>query len=215
MPVKRASHVRVKICGITRPEDARCAAEAGADAIGLVFYAPSSRYVDDLVKAKEIVDASGPFVTTVGLFVDADPAEVEKILSHVPLQMLQFHGSEDEADCRKYRRPFIKALRMKEGLDMKVTMAEYPSASGFLLDTYVEGEPGGTGQTFDWQRFPRESERSLILAGGLTPQNVAEAIKMSRPYGLDVSGGVESSPGVKSEELIRAFVEKAKYGSNQ
>ncbi len=202
--------IRVKICGITRVEDAHAAAAVGADAIGIVFFPPSSRYVSDLTLAREIALAAGPFVSVVGLFVNAKSVDIERTLNAVPLQLLQFHGDEDEASCRQFARPYLKALRMKSGLNVLESIAQYPSASGILLDTYVKGAPGGTGQTFNWDQVPHNGAAPIVVAGGLTPSNVSEAIEHSRPYGVDVSGGVETQPGVKSHELMRTFVEKAK-----
>ncbi|MFL0808868.1 MAG: phosphoribosylanthranilate isomerase [Agarilytica sp.] len=202
--------VRVKICGITRPEDSAYAAQCGADAIGIVFYPPSSRYVADLALARDIALAAGPFVNVVGLFVNADAKEVEDTIKTVPLSLMQFHGDESAEICERAQRPYIKALRMKEGLDLVAQCDLYTNASGFLLDTYVKGQPGGTGERFDWQRVPQNTGRPLIVAGGLTPSNVSQAIAQTRPYAVDVSGGVESSPGIKSNEKVRAFIEKAK-----
>lgn len=199
------STVRIKICGITRVEDAVAAAEAGADAIGLVFYAKSPRAVS-ILQARQIIAALPPFVTTVGLFVDASRCELGEILDAVPLDLLQFHGDETPEACSGHGRPYIKALRVKPGDDVAGRIAQYPEARGFLLDTYVEGVPGGTGQAFDWSLVPKDVSRPLVLAGGLTPDNVAEAIARVRPYAVDVSGGVEASKGVKDAEKIRAFV---------
>lgn len=210
-----APDVRVKICGITQVDDARFCAQVGADAIGIVFYPPSSRYVADLSLARDIALAAGPLVTVVGLFVNASHSEVEQVLKQVPLNLMQFHGDETEADCQAFGRPFIKALRMKDDIDVEARMADYTGASGFLLDTYVKGAPGGTGQTFNWDRVPQTSSRSIILAGGLTPENVGHAVNAASPYAVDVSGGVESAPGIKSHEKIRAFISKAKGDSQK
>ncbi len=201
---------RVKICGITREQDASCAATAGANAIGIVFYPPSSRFVSDLVLARDVALAVGPLVTVVGLFVDAEPQDVEKVLAAVPLNLMQFHGGEKNSECERFGRPFIKALRMKDSLDVGVAMASYPSASGFLLDTYVSGSPGGTGQVFDWERVPSQPAKPIILAGGLDENNVHKAVQVALPYGVDVSGGVEVQPGIKSHEKINAFIKRAK-----
>lgn len=199
------SAVRIKICGITRVEDALAAVEAGADAIGLVFYAKSPRAVS-VQQARAIVAALPPFVTTVGLFVDASRCELGEILDAVQLDLLQFHGDESPQACSGHGRPYIKALRVKAGDDIAASIAQYPEAKGFLLDTYVEGVPGGTGQAFDWSLVPKDSSRPLILAGGLTPDNVADAIAQVRPYAVDVSGGVEASKGIKDAQKIRAFI---------
>lgn len=197
--------VRSKICGITRIEDALAAAQAGADAIGLVFYAKSPRAVT-VAQAQAIIAALPPFVTTVGLFVDATHRELSEILAAVPLDLLQFHGDETPETCARYARPYLKALRVKPGDDLAAAMARYADAAGILLDTYVEGVPGGTGEAFDWSLVPRDSARPIILAGGLDAANVAVAIAQVRPYGVDVSGGVELSKGIKDAEKIRAFV---------
>ena len=197
--------VRSKICGITRVEDALVAAEAGADAIGLVFYPQSPRVVT-IQQARAIIAALPPFVTTVGLFVNASRCELNEILDAVPLDLLQFHGDESPSDCEGFHRPFIKALRVKPGDDIAAAVACYGKASGILLDTYVPGVPGGTGEAFDWSLVPAGLSRPVILAGGLTAGNVGAAIAQVRPYAVDVSGGVESSRGVKDPERIRAFV---------
>ena len=197
--------MRVKICGITRVEDALQAVEAGADALGLVFYSPSPRNVS-LEQAAEIARAVSPFVVLTGLFVDAHPQQVEQVLGQVPLNLLQFHGGETAPYCRQFHRPYIKAVRMKPELDPVEAMAAYPDARGILLDAYRPGVPGGTGDTFDWQRVPQNSGRQIILAGGLNPDNVAQAIRCAQPAAVDVSGGVESSPGNKDPEKVRAFI---------
>ncbi|MDH1056164.1 phosphoribosylanthranilate isomerase [Aquipseudomonas alcaligenes] len=201
--------VRVKICGITRVEDALAAAAAGADAIGLVFYAKSPRAVD-VEQARAILAALPPFVTTVGLFVDAERSELERILASVPLDLLQFHGDESVQQCEAFGRPYIKALRVKAGDDIAAQVARYPSAQGILLDAYVEGVPGGTGEAFDWSLIPQALSKPLILAGGLRPDNVAEAVSRVRPYAVDVSGGVEASKGVKDVEKVGAFIRAAR-----
>ncbi|WP_131108614.1 phosphoribosylanthranilate isomerase [Pseudomonas sp. Sample_10] len=199
------SAVRSKICGITRIEDALAAVEAGADAIGFVFYAKSPRAVT-LEQVRSIIKALPPFVTTVGLFVDASHAELAEILDAVPLDLLQFHGDETAAQCEGWRRPYIKALRVKAGDDIAAACDAYPSASGILLDAYVEGIPGGTGEAFDWSLIPQALSKPIILAGGLTPDNVAEAVARVRPYAVDVSGGVEASKGIKDHAKIHAFI---------
>ncbi|SDH42019.1 phosphoribosylanthranilate isomerase [Pseudomonas panipatensis] len=206
--------VRIKICGITRVEDALAAAEAGADAIGLVFYAKSPRAVS-VQQARAIVAALPPFVTSVGLFVDASRCELGEILDAVPLDMLQFHGNETAEACSGYHRPYLKALRVKPGDDIAARAAEYPGAAGILLDTYVEGVPGGTGAAFDWSLIPHDLRRPLVLAGGLHAGNVQQAIRQVRPYAVDVSGGVEASKGIKDAEKIRAFVRQCRAADGQ
>ncbi|MEW6645594.1 MAG: phosphoribosylanthranilate isomerase [Pseudomonadota bacterium] len=196
---------RVKICGITRPEDGIAAARLGADAIGLVFYAPSPRAVT-VAQAQAVCAALPPFVSVVGLFVDAPAAEVLEVLQAVPLDVLQFHGDEAPAYCAAFDRPYLKALRMRDGLDVAAEARRYADAQGLLLDTYVPGEAGGTGRSFDWARVPQKLDKPVILAGGLTPDNVAEAIATARPYAVDVSGGVEQTRGIKSAEKMAAFM---------
>lgn len=199
------SAVRSKICGITRIEDALAAVDAGADAIGLVFYPPSPRAVS-VVQARAIIAALPPFVTTVGLFVNASRCELNETLEAVGLDLLQFHGDETPEDCEGYHRPFIKALRVKPGDDIAAACRVYSKASGLLLDAYVPGVPGGTGETFDWGLIPKDLSKPVILAGGLSPDNVAQAIAQVRPYAVDVSGGVELHKGIKDHGKIRAFM---------
>ena len=189
--------------------DAAAAAAAGADAIGLVFYGPSPRHVTPGA-ARAIVAALPPFVTCVGLFVDAAPEEIEAVLRDVALDVLQFHGRETPEECRRYGRPYLKAIAMAEGVDVCAAEARYASAQGLLLDTHQKGRPGGTGQVFDWGRIPAGLGKPVILAGGLSPANVAAAIDQVRPYAVDVSGGVESAPGIKDERRMREFCRYAK-----
>ena len=200
------SAVRSKICGITRVEDALTAAEQGADAIGLVFYAKSPRAVD-ASRAREVLCALPPFVTSVGLFVDAPKEEVEEILRLVPLDLLQFHGDETVEYCESFGRPYIKALRVRPDLPLRQQCASFASASGILLDSYVPGVPGGTGEAFDWSLVPADLGKPVILAGGLDAQNVAAAIAQVRPYAVDVSGGVERDKGLKDPRKVAAFLQ--------
>lgn len=200
------SVVRSKICGITRIEDALIAAEAGADAIGLVFYAKSPRAVS-IQQARDIVAALPAFVTTVGLFVNASREELNGVLAGVALDLLQFHGDESPAECESYQRPYIKALRVKPGDDIAQLAAPYAKARGILLDTYVPGVPGGTGAAFDWSLVPSGLPQPVILAGGLSAANVQAAIEQVRPYAVDVSGGVEAGKGIKDAAKIRAFMQ--------
>ena len=200
------SVVRSKICGITRIEDALIAAEAGADAIGLVFYAKSPRAVS-IQPARDIVAALPAFVTTVGLFVNASREELNDVLAGVALDLLQFHGDESPAECESYQRPYIKALRVKPGDDIAQLAAPYAKARGILLDTYVPGVPGGTGAAFDWSLVPSGLSLPVILAGGLSAANVQAAIEQVRPYAVDVSGGVEADKGIKDAAKIRAFMQ--------
>ena len=197
---------RVKICGITRIEDALVAAQAGADAIGLVFAQASPRCVS-VAEAAAICRALPPFVSVVGLFVDADAAQVTQALGRVPLDLLQFHGSETPQFCRQFNRPYIKAIAMREGIDVHAEDRAFADAAGLLLDAHVAGLSGGSGKTFDWSRVPRGLARPIVLAGGLTPGNVADAIRQVRPYAVDVSSGVEQARGVKDAGKIAAFIE--------
>lgn len=199
------SNVRSKICGITRIEDALAAADAGADAIGLVFYAKSPRAVD-VHQARAIIAALPPFVTTVGLFVNGSRCELNEILEAVPLDLLQFHGDETPSDCVGFNRPYIKALRVRPGDDLEAACQQYASASGILLDTFVAGVPGGTGEAFDWSLVPAQLSKPIILAGGLSADNVAQAIAQVQPYAVDVSGGVEQAKGIKDAARIEAFM---------
>lgn len=199
------SVVRSKICGITRLEDGLAAVAAGADAIGLVFYARSPRAVS-IEQARAIVAGLPPFVTTVGLFVDMPQRDIEAVLAAVPLDLLQFHGDESAAECEALGRPYIKALRVCAQDDVAALVNAYPGARAVLLDTFVEGVPGGTGQAFDWALVPAALSKPVILAGGLTPGNVAAAIAQVRPYAVDVSGGVEASKGIKDATKVKDFV---------
>lgn len=201
--------VRVKICGITRPEDALAAAQAGADAIGLVFYPSSPRHVNPEVAAR-IVKALPPFVTSVGLFVDASEAEVRSVLEQVPLDMLQFHGDEPDVFCRQFGLPYLKALRVQPHDDLDALAAQWPGATGILLDSFKPGVPGGTGERFDWSMIPAKRSWTLVLAGGLEFDNVRQAIDLAQPWAVDVSGGVEAAKGIKDPEKINAFVHEVK-----
>lgn len=196
---------RTKICGITRVEDGLAAASAGADAIGLVFHGASPRNVA-VAQAAAICAALPPFVTTVGLFVDAPAAKIFDILQKVPLDLLQFHGDESGEYCRSFSRPYIKAIRMADGVDLQMAAAEYSDGRGLLLDAYHKGIPGGTGETFDWSRIPANLALPVILAGGLEPSNVSEAVRTVHPYAVDVSSGVEAAKGIKDAAKIEAFI---------
>lgn len=201
--------VRIKICGITRVEDALAAAAAGADAIGLVFYAPSPRAVS-AEQARQIISALPPFVTSVGLFVNASAQEVRAVLAEVPLDVLQFHGDEPADFCKQFGRPYLKALRVRAGDDLNALAAQWPEASGILLDSYKAGVPGGTGEIFDWSLIPTERSWPLVLAGGLAADNVADAITRAAPWAVDVSGGVEQAKGIKDADKINSFVREVK-----
>jgi phosphoribosylanthranilate isomerase len=204
---------RIKICGITRVEDAADAVRFGADAIGLVFYPPSPRAVS-LDQAKTIVKSLPPFVTVVGLFVNQDRATIEHCIDEARIDLLQFHGDEPAQACGGYSRPWIKAIRMRQGIDLIEAERTYTHASGLLLDSYKAGVPGGTGECFDWHRIPTDLASRIILAGGLDAQNVARAIQQVHPYAVDVSGGVERSKGVKDTAKIEAFIAGVKRADN-
>jgi phosphoribosylanthranilate isomerase len=195
---------RIKICGLTRLEDLQAAVTAGADAIGLVFHRPSPRYVD-LQTAASLAHAVPPLVTIVGLFVNADPAVVRETLAAVPIHLLQFHGDEDERYCQQFDRPYMKAARVKPGMDLVQYVNRFPSAQAILLDAFVDGYGGG-GKVFDWDLIPPALDKPIVLSGGLDARNVGEAIVRVRPAAVDVSSGVEVARGIKDAEKIRAFV---------
>ena len=196
---------RVKICGITRAQDALQAVKQGADAIGLVFYPKSPRNVS-ATQAAEIVSQIPAFVTVVGLFVDAEPAFIQEVISSVKLDLLQFHGDETPSACRQYSRPYMKAIRVKNGTNLVQYAADYADARALLLDAFAEGVPGGTGLVFDWSLIPQNLPLPIVLAGGLNAENVGVAIEQVRPYAVDVSGGVEASKGIKDAAKIAAFM---------
>jgi len=200
-----AVRTRVKICGITRPEDALAVAAAGADAIGLVFYAKSPRAVT-IEQARAIINVLPPFVTRVGLFVDASQAELDAVLDQVELDVVQFHGNESLAHCESAGKEYMKAVRVQETADIVAALERYPTASALLLDAYHPTKPGGTGETFDWDKIPTNLSKPIVLAGGLTADNVSQAIDAVKPYAVDVSGGVEASKGIKSAEKISRFI---------
>lgn len=197
--------IRVKICGITRAEDARSAVACGADAIGLVFFPGSPRHVS-LEQARRITQAVAPFVTVVGLFVDESPAMIRQVLEKIPLDLLQFHGQECNDDCKPYGLPFIKSVAMRPETDLRQAINQYPDARGILLDAWQPLTHGGGGKSFDWRQIPPDLPVPVILAGGLTPDNVGTAIRRVRPYAVDVSSGVEIDKGVKSADKIAAFM---------
>ena len=199
---------RIKICGITSVTDALVATACGVDVLGLVFYSKSPRHVTT-EQATEIARAVPPFTTLVGLFVNATERAIGQVLDHVPLGVLQFHGDESEAQCSRWSRPYIKAFRIRPELPVVEMVAPYVSASGFLLDSYTPGVPGGTGEAFDWELIPDNLGKPVILAGGLHAGNVQLAIKTVQPYAVDVSSGVEVRPGQKDRGKIEAFVKEA------
>ncbi|MGH8637845.1 MAG: phosphoribosylanthranilate isomerase [Burkholderiales bacterium] len=196
---------RIKICGITRAEDALAACAAGADALGFVFHAPSPRNVTP-DSAREIIARLPPFVSTVGLFVDRAAAEVERVLARVPLDLLQFHGDEAPELCGRFGRPYFKAVRMRPGVDLLEYARRFGLARGLLLDAYVSGTHGGTGTRFDWRLVPANLPLPIVLSGGLTVENVGEAVRALRPWAVDVSSGVEAAKGIKDPQRIRDFI---------
>jgi len=196
---------RIKICGLTREQDIHAAVYAGADAIGLVFYEKSPRHVSG-ERAAQLLSVLPPFVTTVGLFVDAEAKFVREVLAAVPLDVLQFHGDESPEYCMQFGRPWLKAIRVRPGVDLLQCAARYAGAQALLLDAHVEGVPGGTGATFDWSLIPESLALPVILSGGLDRGNVADAIARVRPYAVDVSSGVEAQKGIKDAAKIAAFV---------
>jgi phosphoribosylanthranilate isomerase len=201
--------VRVKICGITRLQDLHAACDAGADALGFVFYEKSPRKVS-VETAAALVRALPPFVQSVGLFVNAEPAFIESVLKAVPLDLLQFHGDETPAGCARFGRPYIKAVRVNRDTDLLKCAADFDAARGLLLDAFVPGVPGGTGERFDWSLIPPNLPKRVILSGGLTSDNVAQAIQNVRPWAVDVSSGVESAKGIKDAQKTAQFIAKAK-----
>jgi phosphoribosylanthranilate isomerase len=195
---------RIKICGITREVDGIDAAEAGADAIGLVFYPPSPRFLE-LARARAIRDALPPLVSTVALFVNAPAGQVRTVLEQVRPSMLQFHGEETPEYCAQFGVPYLKACRVKAGVDLLKYLRPFSSAAGWLLDSHV-AEYGGMGESFDWSLVPAERFRPVVLSGGLSPQNAAAAVRQVRPWGVDVSSGVESAKGIKDAAKVAAFI---------
>ncbi|WP_228050649.1 phosphoribosylanthranilate isomerase [Pontibacterium sinense] len=198
------NRTRIKICGITRQEDADAAVAAGADALGFVFYDPSPRNVN-VDQAAEIIRNLPAFVTSTALFVNADVAFVQRVIDSTGLDLLQFHGDEDVAYCEQFDRPYMKAIRMKPGVDIQAECERYASATAILLDAYRPGVPGGTGESFDWDRIPSELKKPIVLAGGLEPDNIRRAVETVRPFAVDVSGGVEASKGIKDKAKIEKF----------
>lgn len=196
---------RVKICGITRVEDAREAARLGADAIGLVFYPSSPRNVS-IEQAQVIARALPPFVSRVGLFVDPEPEQVQQVLDNVDIDLLQFHGSEAADQCSQFGKPYMKAIRMAPELDLAAAIDNFRQSSAILLDAWSDKVAGGSGETFDWTRVPSTVEVPVVLAGGLNPGNVGAAIQAVRPYAVDVSSGVEQEKGIKDAAKMAAFI---------
>jgi len=195
---------RIKICGLIREEDLDTAVAAGADAIGLNFYPSSPRYVTPQ-RAAQLARRIPPFVTVTALFVNAKPAEIEAVLAEVPVNLLQFHGDETESECRRWERPYIRAARVRPGMDLLQYASDFSSARALLLDAFVEGYGGG-GQVFDWSLIPADLPCPVILSGGLTPENVGDAVRRVRPAAVDVASGVEAAKGIKDAAKIAAFV---------
>jgi phosphoribosylanthranilate isomerase len=204
--MRQMKRTRVKICGITRQEDAWAAIDAGADALGFVFYAPSPRAVT-AAQAQAIIKSLPPYISKVGLLVNAPVAEVQQLVATTALDCLQFHGDEQADYCEKFNLPYYKAIRVKPELNLIQCELDFASASALLLDTFSEKAVGGTGQTFDWSLIPAGLQKPVILAGGLNPDNVTQALQQVQPYAVDVSGGVEAEKGIKSPQKIAAFMQ--------
>ena len=200
---------KIKICGFTRPQDAQAAAELGADAVGLVFYAKSKRCVD-AAQAAEIVAALPPQVVKVALFVNESAEQIRRILGTVPIDIVQFHGDEAPEFCRQFGKPYWKAVRVRSAQDIAEAAGRYADAAALLLDAHIEGQYGGTGQVFDWRLLPDTMPLPWILSGGLNPDNVAAAVRQTGAAWLDVSSGVEQAPGIKSRDLMADFIQKAR-----
>ncbi len=203
------TRTRVKICGITRADDAIAAARLGVDAIGLVFYAKSPRHVE-LAQARQICQALPAFVTSVALFLNPERAQVQQVIDELNIDLLQFHGRESAEFCASFSRPYIKVLGIEGEHQLQQLVGEHNLARGVLLDSHVHGAAGGTGKTFDWALIPAELREKIILAGGLNADNVARAIAQIRPYGVDLSSGVEASPGIKDIHLMTRLMQQIK-----
>ena len=201
--------MKIKICGITQADNAREVALLGIDAVGLVFYEQSPRHVD-VESAIQVVNALPPFINRVGLFVNADSGFIDEVLCEVPIDTLQFHGDESVIECTQYGMPFIKALRVNENTNIAKMADDYHQASGLLLDAFNKDAYGGTGEQFDWSLAKVDIDLPIILAGGLNPDTVADAIAQVNPYAVDVSSGVESEPGIKDIAKIKEFIRKVR-----
>tara|TARA_B110000008_G_scaffold100713_1_gene103438 strand:+ start:1094 stop:1717 length:624 start_codon:yes stop_codon:yes gene_type:complete len=196
---------KVKFCGITNLQDAISAAELGADALGFVFYPKSPRFISPK-NAKEIIKKLPPFISMVGLFVNQSKSEVEEVIKGCPLNLLQFHGDENESFCKQYNLPYIKAISMKSDVDLLECIQEYNSAKALLLDTFSKVARGGSGEVFDWKMIPPNTLKPIIVAGGLTPDNVQTLLEVISPYGVDVSSGIEINKGLKDYKLMKKFI---------
>jgi phosphoribosylanthranilate isomerase len=206
------TRTRIKFCGMTRLEDVEQAVELGVDALGFVFVPGTPRAVDAR-RAARLVAAVPPFIATVGLFLDAEPAAIDAVLAEVPLDLIQFHGSELPEACARHGRPWIKALAMGGPVDLDFQISRYAASRGLLLDAHRAGERGGRGEVFDWSLIPRGIAHRIVLAGGLGPHNVADAVRAVRPWAVDVSSGIESVPGIKDPARMEAFVREVERGS--
>lgn len=205
---------RIKICGLTRSQDAVFAARLGVDALGLVFYPPSPRNVE-IKQAAEIVKALPAFISVVALFVDENEQRIRDVLDHVSIDVIQFHGGETAEFCRLFNRPYVKAIQMREDIDIQALADEFHDSSGLLLDAYHPAAKGGTGHRFDWDLIPTECSLPIILAGGLEPDNVKQAVQSVRPYAVDVSSGVEERKGIKDAEKMAFFVNEVNKGDRK
>jgi len=205
---------RIKLCGMTRPADVEMADRLGADAIGINFYPPSPRAVS-IETAAELADLAGAFCTRVALFVNPDQDEVRRVLDRVSIDVIQFHGDEPPEFCQNFNKPWIKALRVRDSASLEADLERYRDAHTLLLDAYKPGQPGGTGETFNWQFIPERWRRSIVLAGGLGPANVFEAVDTVRPLGVDVSGGIEAAKGEKSPDKMTEFVRQVRLADAQ
>lgn len=206
--------MQVKICGITLIDDALVAVDAGADALGLIFYEGSPRGIE-VEQAREIVSAVPPYTTVTALFVNPERSLVERVLKAVPISQIQFHGNESAQFCQGFGRPYVKSIAVSTDDEMQQVMREHSASRAFLFDTLVPGKHGGTGKTFDWTKIPRKNVGHRVLAGGLNAENVAEAIRIGGPDAVDVSSGVESSAGVKDHDLVRRFIAAAKQAGKE
>ena len=200
---------RIKFCGMTNLQDIERAIDLGVDALGFVFISESSRYVT-LEKAQKIIESVPPFVIKVGLFMNAESAAVTEIINSVRLDLLQFHGDEDEKFCKQFQIPYLKAIPMRSVSSVSEYCENFPSATGFVLDSHATGQMGGSGEAFAWSKIPKNHAKPVILAGGLTPENVAEAIRVVRPYAVDVSSGIEASKGIKDPAKMEHFIKEVK-----
>ena len=202
---------RIKFCGMTRLQDVQTAVELGVDALGFVFVKDSPRYIE-IHDAHRLSKSIPPSVNLVGLFMNPESSHVYEVLKHINLNYLQFHGQEDEAFCKQFNQPYLKSIAMGSDISISEYCRKYPSATAFLLDSHVEGQMGGSGESFTWNPLPDDLDRPIILAGGLTAENVADAISVVQPYAVDVSSGIEASKGIKDPVKMRQFVKEVKNG---